>query len=129
MDKTIKKKVSLKEKSKSFYGFFQSIIDQSKEGIRLHPKTGKPINKSTVKTYVTTYKHLTEFQVTRKKEGFIEFNSWQAIGNGADPSFLNNRTAMAYIIETANGHYVPARFNICSELEVKYEHQNASQSQ
>ncbi|MGZ8541497.1 MAG: hypothetical protein ACXWV6_12650 [Chitinophagaceae bacterium] len=91
MDTTIKKKVSLKEKSKSFYGFFQSIIDQSKEGIRLHPKTGKPINKSTVKTYVTTYKHLTEFQVTRKKEGFIEFNSWQAIGNGADPSFLSNR--------------------------------------
>ena len=30
---------------------------------------------------------------------------------------------MAYIIETANRHYLPAGFNISSELEVKYEHQ------
>ena len=61
-------------------------------------------------------------KITRKKEGFIEFNSWQTIGNGADPSFLSNRAAMAYFIETANGHYLPASFNIGSELKVKYEH-------
>ena len=73
LDKEIKKKVSERDKLKSFFGFFANLIKQSIAGVRMHPKTGKPINKNTIKTYVTTYKHLTEFQKTRKK--VIEFKN------------------------------------------------------
>ena len=73
LDKEIKKRVSEKDKVKSFFGFFDNLIKQSEAGIRMHPKTGKPINKNTIKTYVTTYKHLLEFQKNRKKE--IDFKN------------------------------------------------------
>lgn len=73
LDKEIKKRVSEKDKIKSFFGFFDNLIKHSDAGIRMHPKTGKPINKNTIKTYVTTYKHLLEFQKTRKKE--IDFKN------------------------------------------------------
>jgi integrase len=61
------------ETAKTFMGFFQEVINLSKAGVRLHPKTGKPIAKNTIKTYVTTYKHLTAFQNSRKKP--IDFDS------------------------------------------------------
>ena len=73
LDKVIKKKEPEKEKLKTFFGFFEEIITQSNKGVRLHPKTGKPISKNTIKTYVTTFKHLSQFQSIYKKK--IEFNS------------------------------------------------------
>ena len=51
LDKTIKKKVSEKDNLKSFFRFFEHLIEQSISGVRMHPKTGKPINKNTIKTY------------------------------------------------------------------------------
>jgi len=57
----------------TFISFFQKIIEDSKQGIRLHPKTGKPINKNTIKTYVTTFKHLQEYQALNRKR--IDFDT------------------------------------------------------
>lgn len=51
----------------TFLGFFENIINRSKTGARLHPLTGKPISPNTLKTYVTTYKHLINFQTLRNK--------------------------------------------------------------
>lgn len=59
------------QKVKKYYTFLeylQEIIDQSKSGIRIHPKTGKPISEQTIKTYATTQKHLTEFSKVKKRE-------------------------------------------------------------
>jgi hypothetical protein len=67
LDLVIKKKEPKKKEVKNFFGLFQEIIDQTKAGVRLHPKTGKPISKNTLKTYVTTFKHLSEFNAKRTK--------------------------------------------------------------
>lgn len=73
LDREIKKKEPEKNKLKTFFGFYEELINQSRAGVRLHPKTGKPISINTLKTYVTTFKHLSAFQATRKKR--IEFNN------------------------------------------------------
>ncbi|MDD2792229.1 MAG: Arm DNA-binding domain-containing protein [Sediminibacterium sp.] len=51
-----------KEPEITFFDFFQKIINQSEAGTRLNPMTGKVINPNTIKTYVTTLKHLKDFQ-------------------------------------------------------------------
>lgn len=69
----IKKTTVGNEKRLTFMSFFQDIINRSKEGTRLHHKTGKPINSNTLKTYTTTYKHLCDFQTLKRKS--IDFES------------------------------------------------------
>ena len=39
-------------------GFFEKLIAQSESGVRLNPQTGQPIHPNTIKTYVTTIRHL-----------------------------------------------------------------------
>lgn len=73
LDRAIKKKEPEKTAVKSFFSFFHEIIEQSKSGVRLHPKTGKPINENTIKTYTTTFNKLSDFQKTRKK--IIDFDT------------------------------------------------------
>jgi hypothetical protein len=73
LNKEINKKQPKEETAKTFFSFFQDIINQSKKGVRLHPKTAKPISKNTLKTYITTFKHLSAFQATRKKK--IDFKN------------------------------------------------------
>lgn len=62
-----------KNETQDFFTFFKNIIDDSKSGARLNPITGKPISPNTIKTYVTTYQHLSDFQKTIRKK--IDFNS------------------------------------------------------
>lgn len=50
------------ETVKTFFSFFRELIDHSKTGLRVNPKTGKPIGYNTIKTYETTFKHLTDYQ-------------------------------------------------------------------
>ena len=50
LNKEIKKVEPEKDKLKTFFGFFDELISQSKTGIRPHPKTGRPINENTIKT-------------------------------------------------------------------------------
>ena len=45
-----------------FLEFFQKLIDQSTSGVRLNPANGKPIQPSTVQTYVTTINHLKDYR-------------------------------------------------------------------
>src|SRR6185369_11380790 len=60
--------------AKTFFTFFRELIDQSKSGVRINPKTGKPISKNTIKTYETTFKHLTDYQNSNRKRN-IEFEN------------------------------------------------------
>ncbi|HXB08742.1 MAG TPA: site-specific integrase [Puia sp.] len=55
-----------------FFGFFDKLVAQSKSGVRLNPQTGKPITDNTIRTYVTTLRHLREFGAARRKK--IDFN-------------------------------------------------------
>lgn len=50
-----------------FFGFFDKLIEQSRTGVRLNPQTGKPITDNTIRTYVTTLRHLREFSVAKRK--------------------------------------------------------------
>lgn len=67
------KNIQSKAGKHTFFTFFKEIIDSSKNGTRLHHKTGKPISPNTIKTYVTTFTHISNFQMKLKKK--IDFNS------------------------------------------------------
>jgi integrase len=56
----------------TFFTFFAELIKQTKTGLRLHPKTGKPFSKATAKVYNTTYKHLENYQTARRRK--IDFD-------------------------------------------------------
>ena len=73
LDKEIRKVEPVKDKAKTFFSFFQEIIDLTKNGGRVLTKTGKPYSASTIKTYVTTYNRLKAFQATRKR--LIDFDT------------------------------------------------------
>jgi site-specific recombinase XerD len=53
--------------SASFWNYFTTLIERSKTGVRVHPRTGKPISPNTVKTYNTTLTHLQNFRKIYKK--------------------------------------------------------------
>ncbi|XVJ66861.1 MAG: site-specific integrase [Lacibacter sp.] len=73
LNREIKKTAVKNEKKLTLLNFFEEIIKRSREGTRLHHKTSKPINANTLKTYATTFKHLTEFQKLKRKE--IDFQT------------------------------------------------------
>lgn len=73
LDKGIKKK-SLKNGPVTFFGFFQEVIDQTKAGIRLNPKSGKAYTKPTLQSYVTTFRNLSEYNKLQKRK--IDFDSF-----------------------------------------------------
>jgi integrase len=57
----------LKKAAQEFMGYFKGMIDDSRAGIRFNHKTGKGINPNTIKTYVTVYNNLTQFEKDRKE--------------------------------------------------------------
>jgi len=69
LDKHLGRAVEFKT---DLFGFFGKLIAQSESGVRLNPQTGKPITANTVRTYVTTLRHLREFCATSRKK--IDFN-------------------------------------------------------
>lgn len=73
LDKELKKIEPKTEKEKSFFPFFQSIIDQSINGGRIQPTSGKPFSKATIQVYKNTLRRLKEFQAKRKR--IIDFNT------------------------------------------------------
>jgi hypothetical protein len=72
LDKEIRKKDDT-DPGASFLAFYQGLIDQTRAGIRLNPKTGKPFAPGTLKAYITTQNHLLNFQKKTGKK--IEFNN------------------------------------------------------
>ncbi|MFZ1610180.1 MAG: site-specific integrase, partial [Chitinophagales bacterium] len=66
--KTTNQKSKLKN---NFLSFFEELIRQSEESIRLNLKTGKPLSRDTIKTYKTVRKHIEEYATKSKKQ--IEF--------------------------------------------------------
>jgi hypothetical protein len=61
-----------KPRQSTLMGLFATMIDESERGVRLNPKTGKSVSEATIKTYRTTFQHLTDF---RLKGNAVEFNS------------------------------------------------------
>jgi integrase len=60
----------------TFVHYFEEFISQSKTGLRINPVNGKPITKNTIKTYVTTYKHLLAFEAaTRRTINFSDITA------------------------------------------------------
>ncbi len=56
----------------TFFDFYEKMINQTRSGVRLNLKTGKPMTVNTIKTYVTALRHLREFGAAKKKK--IDFN-------------------------------------------------------
>lgn len=67
LDVEFNKQVKSKELNQTFIQYFQNIIDKSKDGIRVHPKTGKPLHPNNIETYVTTIKHLQNYENTLRR--------------------------------------------------------------
>lgn len=61
LDKELKKIEPVKEAAKTFMGFFEEIVNQTKAGTRLQPKTGKPYSKATIQVYAHTLDRVKEF--------------------------------------------------------------------
>jgi integrase len=73
LDKELRKVEPETEKEKSFFPFFENLINQSISGGRVQPTTGKPYSKATIQVYKNTLRRLKEFQATRKR--IINFNT------------------------------------------------------
>jgi len=73
LDKELKKIEPKTEKEKSFFPFFENLINQSVNGGRVQPTSGKPYSKATIQVYKNTFRRLKEFQATRKR--IIDFNT------------------------------------------------------
>jgi integrase len=73
LDKELKKIEPKTEKEKSFFPFFENLINQSINGGRVQPTSGKPFSKATIQVYKNTLRRLKEFQAARMR--IIDFNN------------------------------------------------------
>jgi integrase len=73
LDKELKKIEPKTDKVKTFFPFFESLIQLSESGGRVQPASGKPYCKSTLQIYKNTLRRLKEFQVTRKR--IVDFSN------------------------------------------------------
>lgn len=83
-------------------------------------RTHKGTTHATDTSYVINCKEFSTIQFVVTSIGYSGTEDFDQFMQNA--SFTSTRTAMGYIIETANGHYLPASFHIGKELEVKYDH-------
>jgi hypothetical protein len=67
LDRELKKIEPKKEQVKTFLGFFEDIVNQTRTGARLQPKTGKPYTKATIQVYANTLNRVKEFAEKKKK--------------------------------------------------------------
>lgn len=54
--------------STTFMVYFAKFIEKSQSGQRTNPQTNKSINKNTIKTYQTTFNHLTAYEEMKKRK-------------------------------------------------------------
>ena len=73
LDKQLKKLESKEDKIKTFFGFYESLINQTISGGRVQPTSGKPYGKATIQVYNNTLRRLKEFQAIRKR--IVDFNT------------------------------------------------------
>jgi hypothetical protein len=73
LDKEIRKIESKHDKLTTFFGFFNDLIIQTENRIRLQPSTGKPYTKATIQVYKNTLKRLKVYEEFTKRK--IDFNS------------------------------------------------------
>lgn len=73
LDKELKKIEPEKEKAKTFIGFFESVINQTRAGERLQPKTGKPYSKATIQVYNNTLNRVKAFSAKYNRK--IDFET------------------------------------------------------
>jgi integrase len=73
LEKELKRTEIPEDRLKPFLPFFENIINQSINGGRVQPISGKPYSKGTIVVYKNTLRILMEFQAYRKRN--IDFNS------------------------------------------------------
>lgn len=73
LDKEVKKIETQNDQSKTFLGFFAEVVNSTKIGIRLQPKTGKPYSKATIQVYENTLNRLKAFGERNKRK--IDFET------------------------------------------------------
>lgn len=73
LDQEIKKKEPETERVKTFFGFFEDLITQTKSGGRVQPNTGKPYSASTIQVYNNTLNRVKAFAEKYRRK--IDFKS------------------------------------------------------
>lgn len=73
LDKELKKIEPLKDKLYTFFGYYEDLIERSKNGKRLQSKNAKRFSKDTIQIYENTLDRLRNFQKTRKR--IIDFKT------------------------------------------------------
>jgi site-specific recombinase XerD len=73
LDKEIKGIEPIKGKLHTFFGYYEDLIERSKNGKRLQPKNAKRYSKATINVYENTLKKLNDFQKTRRR--IIDFKT------------------------------------------------------
>lgn len=68
LDKELKKKELEQEKIKTLFGFFNDLINQTKNGGRLQPGTGKPYSLATIQVYNNTLNRLKSFEAKYRRK-------------------------------------------------------------
>jgi hypothetical protein len=76
----------------SFMDYFKDFIERSKAGIRLNPKTGKPLSPNTLKVYRTTLSHIERYQATTKKT--VDFDTIDLDFYGAYSEYLTKKATL-----------------------------------
>ena len=122
LDKEIHKMEAPKDDSKkSFFGFYEEIINHTTNGTRLNPKTGKPIAANTLKTYKTTYTHLCDFQKVYKKK--IDFDTIDLDFHYAYTEYVTKKLKLS--TNTIGKHFQIIKL-IMNEANERGIHQNMS---
>ncbi|HYH16298.1 MAG TPA: phage integrase SAM-like domain-containing protein [Flavisolibacter sp.] len=67
LDTQLRKIEPEKEQQKTFLGFFEEIVNQTRSGTRLQPKTGNPYTKATIQVSANTLNRVKEFTEAQKK--------------------------------------------------------------
>jgi integrase len=73
LEKELKRTEIPEDRLKTFLPFFENIINQSINGGRVQPISGKPYSKGTIDVYKNTLRILMEFKTYRKRN--IDFNT------------------------------------------------------
>jgi len=73
LDGELKKKEHKQDKIKTLFGFFEELINQTKNGGRLQPITGKPYSPATIQVYNNTLNRLRSFAAKYRRK--IDFPS------------------------------------------------------
>lgn len=89
LNKEFKKVEAKIDPTKTFFGFYEKVIELTETGGRVVQKTGKAYSKGTIQIYKNTYNRLKEFQVFKKIK--IDFDTIDQRFYYDFVAFMNNQ--------------------------------------